>query len=75
MAQKRMSVAGSTDAKVTGPAGTFEDVLKTYEGSTVEPDLREFKYYAKGTGMIRTEEGLSEARDNPAMVMETPAKG
>ena len=50
-------------------------MLKTFESSTSEPDQREFKYYAKGTGMIRTEEGLSEARDNPAMVMQTPAEG
>lgn len=65
----------ATDAKITGPAGTFEGVLKTFEGSTVEPELREFKYYVKAKGLIRAEEGLSEARDNPAMVLQAPAKG
>ena len=59
-----------TNATVTGPAGTFTGVLKTFEGSTSEPDLREFKFYAKGVGFVRTEEELSEALDNPKMVTE-----
>lgn len=58
------------NATVTGPNGTFDNVLKTFEGSTAEPDLREFKFYAKGIGFVRTEEGLSEAHDNPELVME-----
>lgn len=60
----------ATDATVTGPAGTFTGVLKTYEGSTAEPDLREFKYFAKGVGFVRTEEELSVALDNPKLVTE-----
>ncbi len=59
-----------TNATVTGPAGIFTEVLKTFEGSTAEPDLREFKYYAKGVGFVRTEEDLSEALDNPKLVTE-----
>jgi hypothetical protein len=59
-----------TNATVTGPAGTFTGVLKTFEGSKAEPDLREFKYYARGVGFVRTEEDLSEALDNPKMVTE-----
>lgn len=58
------------DATVTGPGGTFDGVLKTFEGSTSDPDLREYKYYAKGVGFVRTEEELSEALDNPKMVTE-----
>lgn len=58
------------NATVTGPAGTFTGVLKTFEGSTAEPDLREFKYYAKGVGFVRTEEELSEALDSPKLVTE-----
>ena len=58
------------NATVTGPNGTFDTVLKTFEGSKAEPDLREFKFYAKGIGFVRTEEGLSEAHDNPELVME-----
>lgn len=60
----------STDETVNGPAGTFTGVLKTFEGSTTETDLREFKYYAKGVGFVRTEEGLSKALDNPTLVTE-----
>lgn len=60
----------ATDLEITGPAGTFKNVLKTFEASTVEPDLREFKYYAPGVGMIRADEELSEALDAPAIVVE-----
>jgi hypothetical protein len=59
-----------TDATVTGPAGTFTGVLKTFEGNMAEPDLREFKFYAKGVGFVRTEEDLSETLDNPKLVTE-----
>jgi hypothetical protein len=55
---------------ITGPAGTFNDVVKTYEASTADPDLREFKYYAPGVGMIRADEELSEALDAPGIVVE-----
>ena len=58
------------DLKITGPAGTYQNVLKTFEGSLAEPDLREFKYYAPGVGMIRADEDLSENLDNPAIVTE-----
>ena len=60
----------SINETVTGPAGTFNGVLKTFEGSTSETDLREFKYYAKSVGFVRTEEGLSERLDNPKLVTE-----
>jgi hypothetical protein len=56
--------------QITGPAGTFQDVVKTFEASTVEADLREYKYYAPGVGMIRADEELSEALDNPGIVVE-----
>lgn len=48
----------AVDLKVTGPSGTYTNVMKTFEASTAEPDLREYKYYAKGTGMIRADEDL-----------------
>lgn len=60
----------ATDLEITGPAGSFKNVLKTFEGSLAEPDLREFKYYAPGVGMIRADEELSEARDNPGLIMD-----
>lgn len=56
--------------EITGPAGTFKDVVKTFETSTVDTDLREYKYYAPGMGMIRADEELSVALDNPGIVVE-----
>ena len=58
------------DLEITGPAGTFKNVMKTYEASTAEPDLREFKYYAAGFGMIRADEELTESLDTPALIIE-----
>ncbi|MDW4550222.1 hypothetical protein R5H32_12735 [Defluviimonas sp. D31] len=58
------------DLSVKGPAGTFTGVLKVYESSTVEPGLREFKYYAPGVGLIRADEELSRRLDSPAIVVE-----
>ena len=58
------------DAEVTGPAGRFVDVIKMFEGSTVDPEQREFKYWAAGYGMIRAEEALSDANDQPGLVVE-----
>jgi hypothetical protein len=52
------------------PAGHFTDVVKFYEASMSELDLREFKYYAPGVGMIRTDEGLDENLANPELVTE-----
>ena len=60
----------AVDLEITGPAGTFRNVMKTYEASTVEADLREYKYYAPGVGMIRADEELSETYDNPGIVIE-----
>jgi hypothetical protein len=60
----------AVDLEITGPGGTYTGVLKTFETSTVETDLREFKYYAPGKGMIRADEELSEALDNPAIIIE-----
>ena len=60
----------STDATVTGPAGTFSGVLKLRHGSTLEPDDRELKFYAPGVGLVREEDGLSPALDNPEVVGE-----
>ena len=60
----------AVDLEVTGPAGTFHNVMKTYEASTVDPGLREYKYYAPGVGLIRADEELSETFDKPMIVIE-----
>ena len=52
------------DGTLTGPTGDHAEVLSVFETSLIDPDLREVKYYAKGVGMIRVEEGVDENRAN-----------
>ena len=52
------------------PGGTFTDVVKMYESSTAETDLREFKYYAPGVGLIRAEENLSQDLTDPKATID-----
>ena len=53
------------DGALSGPTGSYADVLSVFETSSIDPDLREVKYYARGKGMIRVEEGVDAARTNP----------
>lgn len=46
----------------------FTDVLQIFETSEIEPNLREFKYYAPGTGLIRADEDLDESLQNPELI-------
>ena len=48
--------------------GTFRDVLQVFETTELEPDAREFKYYAPGIGLILVEEDLDENLENPELV-------
>ncbi len=50
--------------------GTFENVLQIFETTELEPDAREFKYYAPGVGLILVEEDLDEELANPELVFE-----
>jgi hypothetical protein len=45
--------------RLSVPAGTYEQILKTQEYSCDEPDELEYKYYAAGVGLVlaRTEDG------------------
>lgn len=43
----------SLDRKLTTPAGKFTNVLKIEETTELEPGNKEYKYYAKGIGLIR----------------------
>ena len=61
----------ATDAVVTGPGGSFDHVLQLFETSQSEPDMREFKFFARSKGLVRAESGLSPAQDNPTLVVET----
>lgn len=44
----------SVNESMTVPFGSFENVVKTYDFSSLDPDLQEQKYYAEGIGPIKT---------------------
>ena len=44
----------SINENVTVPYNSFDTVVQTYDYSPLEPDLKEHKYYAQGTGLIKT---------------------
>jgi hypothetical protein len=47
----------SLDANVRVPFGSFENCVKTEETTPLEPDVLEYKYYARGVGhVLRTTE-------------------
>ena len=52
---------------LTTEFGTFENVLQVFETTELEPDAREFKYYALGVGLILVEEDLDEDFENPEL--------
>jgi hypothetical protein len=52
---------------LTTEFGTFENVLQIFETTELEPDAREFKYYAPGVGLILVEEDLDEDFENPEL--------
>jgi hypothetical protein len=43
----------SVSESVTVPFGAFENVVKTFDFSSLDPDLKENKFYAKGVGVIK----------------------
>ena len=59
-----------TGLTIQTPDGSYSDVIKFYEASLSELDLREYKYYATGVGMIRAEEDLDETLANPGVILE-----
>ena len=50
--QDRARVIGRT-SDINVPAGSFDNCLKTENTTPLEPDVLEFKYYARGVGLIR----------------------
>ncbi len=48
----------------------YEDVIAIFETTQLDPDAREFKYYAPGFGLIRADEGLDESFANPELIFE-----
>jgi hypothetical protein len=53
------------DAKAKVPYGSFENVLKTKDTNPLEPDVVEYKYYAKDIGLVLAEtvEGGSDREE------------
>ena len=52
VAMDRMEIVSVTE-KMKTAAGAFDSVLKTEETTPLEPDTREYKYYAPGVGLIQ----------------------
>jgi hypothetical protein len=40
------------DASVSVPFGDFDECLRTFDGTPMEPDVEENKFYAKGVGVV-----------------------
>ncbi len=60
----------SLDETISIDLGTFTNVLQTLETTELDPDAREFKYYAPGLGLILIEEDLDEKFMNPEFVSQ-----
>ncbi len=58
----------SLDETISIDLGTFTNVLQTLETTELDPDAREFKYYASDLGLILIEEDLDEDFMNPEFV-------
>ena len=54
VAEDRVEIVSVNDTLDT-PAGTFDQVLKTEETNPLNPDEKEFKFYAPGIGLIQEE--------------------
>lgn len=52
VAMDRAEIKGMTE-DVETPAGDFENCLKTFETTPLDPRSKEFKFYARGVGLIR----------------------
>jgi hypothetical protein len=50
--------------------GSFNDVVRVFESTELDPTAREVKYYARGFGLIRGEEGVDANRLNPELTVD-----
>lgn len=64
------AVVIATDVSISTELGDFSDVLQTYETTALEPDAREYKYYAPGLGLFLIQEDLDENLMNPEFAVE-----
>ncbi len=65
VAMDRGEVVSVTE-RMTVPAGTFADVVKIEETTPLEPGTREFKYFARGAGLL-VDGDLKLVRFGPGM--------
>jgi hypothetical protein len=49
----------SVNERVTVPFGSFENVVKTFDSSSLDPDIQSHKFYAPGIGTIKEVELLT----------------
>ncbi|MEW5941273.1 MAG: hypothetical protein AB1750_16540 [Chloroflexota bacterium] len=63
----------SLSESVTVPFGSFDNVLKTYDFSSLDKDLQENKFYAKGIGVIK-EIDLNSGEEVALIEFIPPAK-
>lgn len=53
--------------------GTFANVIRILEGTALEPEVRGFKFFAPGVGLILEHEGLDINFENPELSVELVA--
>ncbi len=68
--EMEFSVAETGLPPMTVPAGTYGDVVRVYTESTADAELRDYTYWAKGSGLIAMAEDLSAAKDAPKVSAE-----
>ena len=56
------------NVRIETELGRFR-TLQTLDTTALDPDAREFKYYAQGIGLVRADEGLDE-NNEPELVVE-----
>ena len=57
-----MAQIEATDASVRVKKGRFNNCLKIREWNPLEPGVVEYKYYARGTGVVLEEEPAEKVR-------------
>jgi len=58
---------------VTSGGTVYDNALQIYESNSLDPDAREYKFYAPSIGLIRVEEDLDITLTNPGVTFELAA--
>ena len=54
------------------PAGTYDELLQTADTTSLEPDVLEHKYYARGVGLVLTVDQETRGREELLSVTQVP---